>query len=154
MIPGRLPPGVLRLAAILLTFSGFASATLGGNVRSIQEDLVRMRGTWHVKRQDEYAVHEIRLPSGTVVREYVSNTGKVFAVTWRGPFLPDLQQLLGEYFEQYKQAATAAHTRGRGPLLIREPALVVESGGHMRAFAGKAYLPGSLPEGLHPDAIR
>lgn len=113
-----------------------------------------MHARWQVQRKEGYAVHEIRLPSATVVREYVSGSGKVVAVSWHGPFLPDLQQLLGKYFERYKQAAVAAHRHGRRPLVVRQPELVVQSGGHMRAFHGKAYLPNMLPEGLHADAIR
>ena len=56
-----------------------------------------------------YNVHEMQSAAGTVVREYISSAGesagKVFAVTWQGPWPPDMRQLLGSYFEQYMQAA-------------------------------------------------
>ena len=103
-----------------------------------------------------YAVHEMRASSGTTVREYVSSSGRVFAVAWQGPSIPDLRQVLGTYFTPYVQAAQAAQKKraGHGPLLIQEPNLVAEVSGHPRAFVGRAYLPQLVPAGLQPDAIR
>jgi hypothetical protein len=79
-----------------------------------------------------------------VVREYVSAAGQVFAVSWRGPLLPDLKQTLGSYFQQYQSAAGVPHV-GHRHLSIEQPELVVHSNGHMRAFYGHAYLPGLVP---------
>jgi hypothetical protein len=90
-----------------------------------------------------------------VVREYVSPAGKVFGVAWQGPRIPDLRQLLGAYYAQYESAASAARSvRHRGPLLIQEPGLVVQSGGHMRAYNGLAYVPDLLPAGVRAEEIR
>jgi hypothetical protein len=36
-----------------------------------------------------------RRPEGTSVRRYVSPAGKVVAVAWKGPVMPDLRQVLG-----------------------------------------------------------
>jgi hypothetical protein len=90
------------------------------------------------------------------VREFVSSAGKVFAVAWQGPIHPDLQQLLGTYYEQYTQAVQAqrATRKGRGPLLIQEPGLVVQVSGHMRAFVGRAYVPQMMPAGVKVEDIR
>ena len=73
--------------------------------------------------------------------------GKVFAVTWNGPFIPNLKQSLGSYFAEFSAAAPAAHGT-RKHLLVRLPDLVVESAGHMRAHHGVAYLPQALPSGV------
>jgi hypothetical protein len=90
-----------------------------------------------------------------VVREYASASGKVFAVAWRGPFLPDMKQLLGSYFEEFQKAAQAQNRRGgHGPLIIQQPGLVVELGGHMRSFAGRAYLPDEMPRDVQNGEIR
>lgn len=106
--------------------------------------------------KQSYTVYEIRAATGTVVREYASPTGTVFAVAWQGPWLPDMRQLLGTYFEQYAQAAKAqSGTRmGRRPLMIEQPGLVVESGGHPRAFSGKAYVPEMLPQGVRAEDLQ
>lgn len=103
-----------------------------------------------------YTVHEIRLPGGTRVREYVSVGGTVFGLAWQGPFRPDLQQLLGPYFDQFQKAAQVAKSKraGRGPLLVDTPGLVVHMGGHPRAFVGRAYVPGLLPSDFSVDEIQ
>jgi hypothetical protein len=106
----------------------------------------------HVADEWQYVLREIQLESGTLVREYVSVKGTVFAVTWQGPFLPDLRQLLGRHFTAYTDAAQKAG--GRGPLYIDSPELVVQSGGRMRAFSGRAYLPQEIPENFSLDHIQ
>ncbi len=139
----------------LLALSGVASASLGGDVASVQVDQARMNGVLHVEATPGYAVHELRLPGGTRVREYVSR-GTVVGIAWQGPFRPDLQQLLGAYFDEFQEAARVAKSKrpGRGPLLVDEPDLVVHVGGHARAFVGRAYDPGLLPPGLSAADIQ
>ena len=142
---------VLSLLALPLT----ASAELGGDAASVLADQVHMKASLKTTQTDGYTVHEIQSPSGTVVREYVSSEGKVFAVAWRGPFLPDLHQILGASFEPFTQAARAQKTRpGHGPVVIRQAGLVILSGGHTHDFFGKAYLPELLPQGVSAEAIQ
>jgi hypothetical protein len=131
-------------------------ASLGGDTASIQADQVHMQGTRTMTAAQLYTVHEIQGASGTVVREYVSSSGKVFAVAWHGPWPPDLHQLLGSYSDQYVQAVNAqSGTRmGRRPIVVEQPGLVVRSGGHPRAFGGVAYVPGNLPQGVRAEDIR
>ena len=93
-----------------------------------------------------YSVQEIKTADGTVVREYVSAEGKVFGVAWNGPIMPDLKQLFGDHFPTFQSEAQARGS-ARGPLRINRPDLVIQSGGHMRAFSGRAYLPQLLPAG-------
>jgi hypothetical protein len=87
------------------------------------------------------------LPTLTVVREFVNGTGTVFAVSWRGPFKPDLQALLGRYFATYTDAPRSAGSN-RSRLAIDQSNLVVRAGGHQRAFAGLAYVPQLMPVGV------
>jgi hypothetical protein len=142
------------LALLALPIPLFAS--LGGDVASVQSDQAKMQGTLHTTSADSYTLHEIQTSTGVAVKEYVSPAGKVFAVTWQGPFQPDLRQLLGAYFDQYVQAVQAqrAQRRGRAPLLIRLPGLVVQMTGHARSFWGKAYDPQMLPAGVHTEDLR
>jgi hypothetical protein len=90
------------------------------------------------------------------LREYVSASGNVFGVAWQGRSHPDLRQVLGAYYDQYVQAVQAqrAQRHGHGPLLIQQPGLVVQMGGHMRSLTGSAYLPQSLPAGVRPEVVR
>lgn len=142
---------VLVLAALLPLQS---HAALGGWASSVEADQSHMHAARKVTAAGAYEVHEITAPSGTTVREFVSSaTGRVFAVAWRGPFMPDLKQILGDQFNTFVQAAGSAGTR-RSSVQVDRPGLVVHSGGHMRAFFGKAYLPGQLPAGVRIEDIR
>jgi hypothetical protein len=130
-----------------------AFAGLGGDATTVDTDVAKMKGQARTTSSGGYAVQEITLPSGTVVREYISPEGKVFAVTWKGMSKPDLQQTLGTYFERYKAAAAAPHA-GHNHLTIHQPELVLNSGGHMRAWTGKAYVPALLPPNFSVDDIK
>jgi uncharacterized protein DUF2844 len=136
----------------LLLLSVPAFAALGGDTSSVTNDQLRMQATLHSTQSQGYAVHELRAASGNTVREYVSPQGKVFALAWEGPFRPDFQQLLGTYFQQFADSAKN-HRRG-SPLVIEQPGLVVYSGGHMRAFFGKAYVPDMMPQGVTANDIK
>jgi hypothetical protein len=115
-----------------------------------------MKGSEQLKQASAYTVHQLTSPSGTVVREYVSPAGKVFAVAWQGPFFPDMQQLLGSYFDQYSAAIKAnkeAHL-GRHPLSLQLPGLVVQMNGYMRAYHFRAYIPEQVPAGVKEEELR
>jgi hypothetical protein len=128
-------------------WSAVACATLGEPETSLTAETQLNRAS--VKESDfgTYRVHEMQLPTGTLLREYTGLDGKVFAVTWNGPFIPNLKQSLGSYFAEFAAAVPAAHGT-RKHLEVREPDLVVVSGGHMRAHHGLAYLPQALPSGV------
>ena len=148
---------ILLVSSVFVIGTSFpAWAALGGDIASVQADQVHMQGTRRVTTAAAYTVHEIQGASGTGVREYVSSEGKVFAVAWQGPYLPDMRQLLGSSFEQYAQAAKAQRSTRmrRGPRLIEEPGLTVEMSGHPRSFSGRAYIPGMLPQGVPAEDIR
>ncbi len=141
----------------LVLYSAFpARAALGGDAASVQADEVHMQGSLRKTSAGAYTVHEIQAPTGTVVREYVSPEGKVFAVSWQGPWLPDMHQLLGSYFDQYAQSAKelTGVRAARRPLTIDQPGLVVQMGGHSRSFSGRAYLPDHLPPSVTKEAIQ
>jgi hypothetical protein len=103
-----------------------------------------------------YTMRSTTLASGTVINEYLTTDGSVFGIAWRGPRVPDLATLLGSYFPQYQQGLKAqrAARGGRGPVSVQDSGLVVQSGGHMGAFAGVAYLPQSLPAGVSASDIQ
>lgn len=143
----------LTLALLIALLALPAMAGLGGDASSVQKDAAQFKAELRSTQKQGYAVHEMQTSSGTLVREYVSPAGKVFAVSWQGPFMPDLQQLLGTYHDRF--TAAAKNRKGvRGPLGINESDLVLVSAGHMRSYTGKAYLPQMLPEGVHADAIQ
>ncbi len=154
MSASRIPKTLLAplvLSGLLL--SPPARATLGCDRASVLNLQARTRAAMRVTHAERYQLHELRLPTTTVVREYVAHDGKVFAVAWQGPWRPDLRVLLGDYYPRYVQAVRAQRGR-RGPVTVRLPGLVVELSGHTRAWYGRAYAPDALPVGLRAEEIR
>ena len=137
----------ITLALAMLLARPAARAALGDVETSVEADRLAMHAMQQTTRTPRFTMHELRAPSGTTVREYVSPSGTVFGVAWQGSMLPDLRQLLGAHFDEYV-AATAERRTRRSPVLVQLPDLVVHSSGHMRAFAGKAYIPQALPPGV------
>jgi Protein of unknown function (DUF2844) len=129
-----------------------ALATLGEDVSSVQGDQAHMNASVRVVTGQRYSVQEMQTAAGTTIRQYVSPGGTVFAISWQGS-APDLQQLLGEHFDEYMNAASRAGHGGRG-VHIETGDLVVETGGHMRYVVGRAYLRSKVPSGVSRDEIR
>ena len=138
--------------ALAALWSYTAFATLGEPESSLSAESQLAHGSTKETDHGSYRVHEILLPSGTVVREYAAADGHVFAVTWRGPFMPSLRQMLGRYFDEYAAAARAGHGDRRHQE-VRQSDLVVQASGHMRAYGGRAYLPQALPGGVSPGDL-
>jgi hypothetical protein len=131
-----------------------ASATLGGAANTVNADEAKLQAVRHVARSAAtHELHELTLASGTIVREYVAPSGAVFAVTWQGPFKPDLEQLLGAYFPRLVAAGQLPRADHRA-LAVRAPDVVIESGGRMRAFTGRAYLPEMVPATVSVGELR
>jgi Protein of unknown function (DUF2844) len=158
---------ILMLGALLSVFPGVAIATLGESAQSIEADQRVLGGQLETlgpqqfesqERQqpsssNSYTVQQISTPAGVTVNEYLSSSGTVFAVSWRGPRPPDLSQLLGQYFAEYQTAAAAPH-RQRRHLVVKTQELVVETGGHMRDLRGRAYIPSLLPPDVSTEEIQ
>lgn len=148
-------PALVALAVAALASASPAFAALGGDTASIDADRASLKGALtSFGTVKGYAVHEITTAAGVHVREYLAD-GKVFAVSWRGPFIPDLQRMLGAYYARYAHAASAPpRTGSHRHLRIEQPGLVVESNGRMRAFYGRAWDPGLLPQNFTVADIR
>jgi hypothetical protein len=140
------------LAATSITLPAFAA--LGGDATTVDADVTKMKAQVHATAVSGYTVSQITLPSGTVVNEYVSAEGKVFAVTWKGPFTPNLQQTLGTYFTTFTAAAAVPHGANHHGLSIQQSDFVMQTSGHMRAWRGKAYVPSLLPPNFSLDDIQ
>jgi hypothetical protein len=173
VIPSRLRRAVLQ-ASIAVPSSLFfvipAYAVLGGSPMQTPEGATSAAvspavaraaaqgsstGTTTSSTSASYSVIQTTLSSGTVVREYVTTSGTVFGIAWRGPQMPNLSELLGDYFPQFASGVQAARAAGlRGPGVVEQDGLVVHSGGHMGSFTGQAYLPQALPSGVAGSDIQ
>jgi hypothetical protein len=134
-------------AALLLPLP--AAAHLGGDSDSVDADRQQLSAELHSISMQQYNLHEIRAASGTLVHEYATRQGTVFAVTWQGPLPPDLHQLFGNYYPRYQAAAATPVRPGmHRQLNIAAADLVVQSTARLRAFRGIAYVPSLLPAGV------
>jgi hypothetical protein len=147
-IESKLAP--LLCAVLVCTLGpGVACATLGEAETTVQTDVAQLRASLRSSEdRTGYRVHEIQLPTGTVLREFVAPGGNVFAVAWTGPAKPDLRQTLGKYFDTLV-SAPKAKAADRRHLQIQQGDLIVEGRGHMRALSGRAYLASAIPSGVN-----
>ena len=147
----------LALAAGLTVAMGSlpAWAVLGETAASIQSDAAVLKSaiTPRSVARAEFTVQRLTLPSGTLVDEYVSASGTVFAFAWHGRRPPDLSQLLGPYFSEYRTVANQPHPH-RSYVQIDTGRMVYRAGGPMRSYWGSAYVPSLLPAGVTAEDIQ
>ncbi|MCG7401495.1 MULTISPECIES: DUF2844 domain-containing protein [Caballeronia] len=118
-----------------------SSASQGDVVHQAQSGLVKF--------------HETTDADGIVVREYVDSSGTVYAVSWRGPAMPDVRTLLGSHFETFRQGASASvGDAGLHAAHVAAGDLVVENRTRLREFIGRAWLASALPPGVSATDIQ
>jgi hypothetical protein len=152
-----LAPSVLwcLLVGIDLLCVAPARAGLGNDAADVLIDSAQMQGVVKSESLQQYDVQVITTETGMRVSEYLNRVGIVFAVTWAGPVPPDLQRLLGSHYADYTTALAALNHPGlHRAVRIESSGLVVESGGHMRAYSGRAYLPALMPAGVAAADLR
>jgi Protein of unknown function (DUF2844) len=138
--------GLLLILIAITVWDGRARASLGGDAASILEDANELHGAVQSSARPHYEVREIATDNGMQVREFLTLDGRVFAVSWAGPALPDLQRLLGPHFQVYAAALAArAHLGLHRSLRVATTDLIVESDGQLRSYVGRAYLPAMVP---------
>ncbi len=93
----------------------------------------------------------VTIDSGVVIKEFTNPDGLVFAVSWRGPVLPDLSTLLGTYFPVFMRANEEAQATGRrgSPVSVARDGLVVQASGRRPHFFGYAALTHLTPSGIN-----
>jgi len=141
------------LGLLVLVLAGPARAALGGDAASVTNDTVALGASREITRAAGVEVHVLHLRSGTTVREYVAR-GKVFAVAWGGPTIPDLRRLLGAYFDAYVSSPQGRGTGHHHTRVVATRDWVVQSAGHANGFLGRAWLSNELPAGFDLATVR
>ena len=132
-----------------------AQASLAGDAASVASDADALHGVVQASILQQFEIQQIDTDNGIQVREYLNRDGTVFAVTWAGPVVPDLQLLLGTQFAVYTGALAARDHLGlHRSVRVATSGLVVESDGHLRAYVGRAYLPALVPIGVSAAELR
>ena len=145
----------LGFSAFLFATAQRVQATLGESVDSISSDGKVLSAVQRSSTgRNGYTVHEID-SAPTAVREYVSTSGIVFGIAWKGLIHPDLTQLLGSYAGEYQEVLLQTpRIKGSRRLRIKTSSVVVEKWGHMRNLQGRAYVPSLIPPGVSVDEIK
>lgn len=95
---------------------------------------------------------------GTTINVYVTPaTNAIFAYSWKGPTMPNLTTLLGQYYASYRSGAATLFAAQRSSLHnahVEQSDVVVETGGQMRSYVGRAWLPAALPAGVSEGDLR
>jgi hypothetical protein len=118
-----------------------SQAELGTHPSSVLAEQKGFNSQLTTNSQNSETIFTQTLSSGTIVKQYASATNVIFAISWSGPNLPNLQVLLGNYFNDY----LAAIRKSRGAISINTESLVIQSTGMMGAFQGYALLPKQAP---------
>lgn len=148
--------GIVALLATMPAWAALGGAPSFHGVPSTPSSALRVMSA-SGKAAAPWSINTMTQDGDTVIREYLDSSGKVFAVSWRGPRIASIDTLLGSYFPAWEKGLAAAHAArggGYGPVVLREPGLVVETGGHMGSLLGRAWLPKALPQGFTTDLIQ
>ena len=154
----------LKIAMLAAILPGLACATLGNNPATINNDLQVLNGnlaTSNVQTKNanpttlihnaKYDVYIFTTAQGITVKQYVAND-QVFAISWRGPRIPNLRQLYGTYFNSYSQTKT--QNTGMSQRVINTLDLDASTYGINGAFVGRAVLKTQLPEGVTIENLK
>ena len=146
---------ILSALLVLALGSMPAWAGLGQPEASVTSDQLHMKGEHRVQDFQAYKVHELANTEGAVVREYVSPEGTVFGISWQGRSTPDMNQLLGNYVNNF-QTATRDQTqiRQRRGITIKTNDFVYTNFCRMGVCSGSAYAPRLLPNNVSAEVMR
>ncbi len=150
-------PSVLRLSStlVLLAWLSCAHASLGDEAASIISDAAQLNGVVQPEAGSALNPVVISVDNGISVHEYVDASGRVFAVAWSGPAVPDLRILLGTYYPAYTSGLASLVNPGRQRAVqVIAANLVVRTAGHLRAYSGLAYLKDRLPSSTTLESLR
>ena len=90
----RMVRAAVLASALLVIISADLAASLGGSVATVEVDRARTKSALvRINRTNDYSVHELQAPTGTLIREYYGTNGIVFGVAWDGEWHLDVDSL-------------------------------------------------------------
>jgi hypothetical protein len=146
--------GMALAVGLCALCSGTSWAGLGGGPANLGTVVSQSRADVMSSAGARYTDVQRDLDSGVTVHEYLDADGRVFAVSWAGPYMPNLKEILGAHFSELTAEVAQRKGGDRSRLTVNRSDVVIVSGGHMGAFEGRAWLPSRLPAGLDPRDIK
>lgn len=144
----------IYVALMLSVSAARAFAALGGAPSAPGPRVLSETAVQAVSNAAAYTDLKETMESGTEIHEYVNAKGIVFAVSWSGPFLPDLKQVLGAHFGTLVDHVKQHPGGARSQVRLQQDDVVIFSGGRPGAFEGRAWVPALLPAGFDTNAVR
>jgi hypothetical protein len=146
-------PHCFRIIALCASIvSGNAYAQLGSTI--VEPSDPSHAAVMQHTQNGQLSFQESTDANGISVRQYVSSAGNVYAVSWHGPAMPDVEALLGSYYARYRNSAsTSQGGNGLHASRVSQGDLVVESGVRLREFIGRAWLTSAMPAGVMASDI-
>jgi len=144
---------IFAVLVMLMMGSLPAWAALGSDEASVLSDAQALRGQHALVAKAGYNVHQITMPDGGVVKEFVSPAGTVFAVSWKTHFMPNLPQLLGTYMTNLQQGQRTRVVPRRA-VTIQGDNFMFTSFGLTGSFHGSAYVPSLVPANLTMQGVQ
>lgn len=146
---------ILSALLVLVLASVPVWAGLGQPEASVTSDQLHMKSEHRVQQFQTYKVHELANTEGAVVREYVSPEGTVFGITWHGRSTPDMNQLLGNYLNNFETATRdQTHIVPRRGITIKKNDFVYTNFCRMEVCSGSAYAPKLVPSNVSVEVMR
>ena len=137
----------LLVSIISMFFAAQSMAALGDQL--VGSSSSSAKTTLTTSNGASFTVSESTDANGIFVRQYVDSSGLVFAIAWKGSFVPDLENLLGGFTADFKKAVDKkGKLKGSRRLKVDTGFIVVEGGGRQRDQSGRAYIPVKLPAGF------
>ncbi len=148
---------IAAFAAASASIAPLAHAALGDTAASIGHDRQVMNAEPSTTSMPSYDRHELKTADGAVVREYATRDaagGKVFAIGFDGPTMPDMKTVLGAHYDRYMAAAAARRGHNHHVMTFDADGLVVTIVRMPRGFQGEARLPALVPQGVAVEDLR
>jgi Protein of unknown function (DUF2844) len=145
----------LALAGAVLCGMPAAHAGLGEAESSVESDRLNFSAQRMLRHQLGYRVHVLETPQGARVQQYVGAQGRVFAVSWRAGFKPDLSRLLGSSAPEVERSMNEAVRKGglQRQFHHQQSDLVVQASAYLNQHRGIAYRPSLLPAGFDLSSL-
>ena len=122
-------------------------ATLGKQLESVMSDQHELRATMSssVSKDNLFTDYQLSLPNNLLIHELVNTNGEVYKITWQGKGRrPNMEQLMGEYFADYRSDKPRHHATTRHFDKVNDK-IIIHSRVRNRFFYGEATIPQLVP---------
>ncbi len=143
---------VITAAAVLLVGQGFYASVMDcAGAAEKDNDVEAVHRAGHAVH-DGYRVEEIRY-GAAMMREYITPTGVIFGLDWKGMIHPDVTDLLGSIAGTHPEGPADPGQAKKSKTDTEAEEVVIQKWGQPDDPHGRAYAPDLAPQGVKPDRM-